>query len=48
MKRSQNQGLSGWKNFARGWTRGLGGLENWPIFMDLMCVSTLTYEAFLY
>ena len=31
----------GWKNFGHRWTRGLGGLENWKIFMDVICVSSL-------
>ena len=31
----------GWKNFGRSWTRG-GGLENWTIFMDVICISSLT------
>ena len=30
-----------WKNFGRRWTRGLGVLENWTIFMDVICVSSL-------
>ena len=34
--------LRGWKNFGRKWTRGVGGLENWTIFMDVVCVSSLT------
>ena len=31
----------GWKNFGCSWTRGMGGLENWTIFMDVICVSSL-------
>ena len=30
-----------WKNFGRRWTRGVLGLENWIIFMDVICVSSL-------
>ena len=30
------------KNFVRRWTRVLRGLENWTIFMDVICVSPLT------
>ena len=30
-----------WKNFGQRWTRGLGALENWTIFMDVICVSSL-------
>ena len=33
----------GWKKFGRRWTRGVGGLENWTIFMDVTCVSSLSY-----
>ena len=31
----------GWINFGRRWTRGVRGLENWTIFMDVICVSSL-------
>ena len=31
----------GWKNFGCGWIRGVGGLENWTIFMDVICISSL-------
>ena len=31
----------GWKNFGHKWTRGVGGPENWTIFMDAICVSSL-------
>ena len=31
---------TGWKNFGRRWTRGVGGLENWTTFMDVICVSS--------
>ena len=31
-----------WKNFGRRWRRGLGGLENWTIFLDIICVSSLS------
>ena len=27
--------------FGIGWIRGVGGLENWTIFMDVICVSSL-------
>ena len=30
----------GWKNFGR---RGVVGLENWTIFMHVICVSSLSY-----
>ena len=30
----------GW-NFRRRLTRRVGGLENWTIFMDVICVSSL-------
>ena len=29
------------KKFGRRWIRGVGGLENWIIFMDVICVSSL-------
>ena len=32
----------GWKKFGRRWTRGVGGLENWTIFIDVICLSSLT------
>ena len=35
----------GWNNFGRRWMRGLGGLENWTIFMEVICVS---YESCLH
>ena len=35
----------GWKNFGRRWTRGVVGLENWRIFMDVICVSFLKFFA---
>ena len=31
----------GWNDFGRSWTRGVGGLENWIIFMHVICVSSL-------
>ena len=31
----------GWKNFGRRWAR-VGGLERWTIFVDAMCVLSLT------
>ena len=31
----------GWKNFGCRWTREVGGLENWTIFMDVICISSL-------
>ena len=31
----------GWKNFRRRLTRRVVGLENWTIFMDAICVSSL-------
>ena len=34
----------GGNNFGRRWMRGLGGLENWTIFMEVICVS---YESCL-
>ena len=30
----------GWKNFGRRWTRGVGGPQNWRIFMDVIRVSS--------
>ena len=30
-----------WNNFRSRWPRGLRGLENWTIFMDVICVSSL-------
>ena len=30
------------KNLGPRWTRGVGGLENWAIFMDVICLSSLT------
>ena len=35
------QGQGGRRIFGRRWTRGMGGLENWTIFMDVICVSSL-------
>ena len=32
---------SGWKKFGHLWTRGVGGLEIYTIFMDVICVSSL-------
>ena len=39
----QGQGVEEfrWKNEECSWTRGVGDLENWTIFMDVMCVSSL-------
>ena len=31
-----------WKNFGRRWKKGLRGLENWIIFMEVICVSSLS------
>ena len=31
----------GRKNFGRSRTRGMRGLENWTIFMEVICVSSL-------
>ena len=31
----------GWKNFGRRWARGVRAFENWAIFMDVICVSSL-------
>ena len=31
-----------WKNFGYRWTKGVEGLENWTVFMDVICVSSLT------
>ena len=31
-----------WKNFGRRWITEVGGLENWTISMDVICVSSLT------
>ena len=30
-----------WRNFGRRWARGMGSLENWIIFMDVIYVSSL-------
>ena len=32
----------GWKNIGRRWTKGVVGLENWTILMDVIFVSSLT------
>ena len=32
----------GWKNFERWWKRGVGDLENWTIFIDVIWVSSLS------
>ena len=32
----------GWKNFRRSWTTEVGRLENWTIFTDVICVSSLS------
>ena len=34
----------GWKNIERRWKRGLGGLENWTIFIDIICASSLSLK----
>ena len=34
-------GGSGWKNFGCRWTKEVGGLENWTMFIDAICVSSL-------
>ena len=31
----------GWIKFGLSWTSWVGGLENWTIFMDVICVSSL-------
>ena len=31
----------GWKKFGRRWIREVGGLENWTIFMEVICASFL-------
>ena len=36
----------GWKNFECRWTRGVLGLENWKIFLDVICVSSLICLTF--
>ena len=33
-------GSRGWKNSGHRWTRGVGGLENWTIFVDVIFVSS--------
>ena len=38
----------GWKNIGRRWTKGMVGLENWTILMDVIFVSSLTYSKILY
>ena len=38
----------GWKNFGRRWTRGVGCFENWTIFMDVICVSSLIRNIHFY
>ena len=30
-----------WKNFGSRWTRGMWGLENWPIFIEVIRVLSL-------
>ena len=35
-------GSTSWKNFGHRWTREVGDLENWTIFMDVICVSSLS------
>ena len=37
----QDQVVRGWKTFGRKWTRWVGGLKNWTIFMDVICVLSL-------
>ena len=32
----------GKKNFGHRWTREVRGFENWTIFMDVICVSSIT------
>ena len=36
-------GSRGWNNFGLRWTREVGGLGNSTVFMDVICVSSLTY-----
>ena len=36
----------GWKNFGRRWMKGVGGLKNWTIFMDVICVLSLMSLGF--
>ena len=36
-----------WKNFGRRWTWGMGGLENWTIFIDVISLSSLLWITFL-
>ena len=31
----------GWKTVGRRWAKVVGGFENWTIFMDVICVSSL-------
>ena len=40
---SKVKGRGGRGNVGRRWTRRVGGLENWTIFMDVLCVSPLIY-----
>ena len=35
----------GWKYFERRWTRGMGGIENWTIFMDVKCIIPKLYTT---
>ena len=35
----------GRKDFGRGRTRGVGSVENWTIFMDVICVSFLSLDT---
>ena len=37
--------IKGCKNFGLRWTRGLRGLENWKISVDIVCVSSLSVSA---
>ena len=34
----------GWNNIGRKWTRVMGGLESWTIFMDVICGPSLTWH----
>ena len=36
---------SGWKNFGRSWTTGVGSLENWTTFLDGTCASSLNLKT---
>ena len=40
------QGQGGGRMLDVVWTRGMGGLENWTVFKDVTCVSSLIVRTY--